>query len=406
MLNNKSSMRGVSMIENVGYKCVGCGACAPACKNKCIEIRPNHEGFLYPVVDKQDCVNCNLCDKVCPVLYEGKTSNIHDAEVYGIRARTDYEDDIYRSASAGVFYFLAKHIIEQGGYVFGAVFDNNHCVKHICGRSIIDIGRMQNSKYVQSDTRGVFETVKNILVRDPSAYVLFCGTPCQCLGLRAFVGEEYNHLYIVDVLCRGVPSPRAFKKYLSYLETVKKEKVQDYQFRVKHKGWNYHGYMSSYVKFNNHYWPTVCDPYMSSFLKMNDYRESCYMCPYNTRMKASDITLADFADIRDIAPDFYTKAGCSKAFVHNAKGHHLLRSIDNYIESFALNGKEIQKAHIFADKKRNRPRIRDTIYTDIDNLDDKTYVETKLKRSVSWRSVLRFYTPPIIRKALHRISRR
>ena len=241
------------MIDNIGKDCVGCGACASVCKKQCIEMSTDEEGFLYPQVHYEKCVQCGLCESVCPALNtQDYLRNIKDAEIFGVRSKQEYRNYIIKSASAGVFYFLAKSIIDQGGYVFGAVFDETWAVKHICGRTIDDVEKMQNSKYVQSNTTGIFAEVECVLQKDAASPVLFCGTPCQCLGLKSFLRKEYENLYLVDLVCHGVPSPLAFKKYLHYLERTREEPINDYQFRCKYKGWNYHGYMSSYVKYNSH----------------------------------------------------------------------------------------------------------------------------------------------------------
>ena len=386
------------MIETIGSRCVGCGACVSACAKNCIEFRPDEEGFLYPFVDKDKCINCDACDKVCPVLYKGDVHDIMDAKSIGIRPNTDNEKKVTKSASGGAFYLIAEKLIEQGGYVFGAVFDDDHRVRHICGRTIDDVKRMQNSKYVQSDISGIYEKIKDILKKDHDAKVLFCGTPCQCAGLKSFIGKEYDNLYILDLVCHGVPSPLAFEKYLKYLEKTKGEKVSDYQFRCKHKGWNYHGYMSSFVKFNNHYWPTVKDPYMSCFFKMNDYRESCYTCRYNNSLKVSDMTLSDFAGVRELAPDFFSKAGCSQIFIHTEKGFGLFDSIKENIDFVELGVGVHEGYHTILTKERKRPKARDIVYKNINKLSDKEFVESNMLRYVSKKSILRFYMPYSLRK--------
>ena len=239
------------MINRVGNQCIGCGACETSCNLGCIDLIPNDEGFLYPIVDIEKCINCNKCESVCPVLSNKYKCSIFDAEIYGVKPKKNYENLVLKSASGGVFYFLAKYFVECGGYVFGAVFDDNYQVKHCCAQSLEEIELMQNSKYVQSDVRNVFQQIHSILSADCNAFVLFCGTPCQCSGLRTYLKKDYQNLLIVDIVCHGVPSPLAFKKYLGYLSKEKKEPLKDYQFRIKLKGWNYKGYMSSYVKYNN-----------------------------------------------------------------------------------------------------------------------------------------------------------
>ena len=388
------------MIENVGNNCIGCGSCESVCGLSCITLKPNEEGFLYPEIDRIKCTQCNICETVCPVLYNGSMHTISDARILGIRPKQEKELEVKQSASAGVFYFIAKKIIESGGLVYGAAFDDNHVVKHICGKTIAEITKMQNSKYVQSDTSGVYKEIGNILRNDKEKNILFCGTPCQCVGLRSYLKQDYNNLYLLDLVCHGVPSPLALKKYLNYLQEEKKEPLKDFQFRYKYKGWNYHGYMSSYVKFNNHYWPTVRDPYMNSFLKMTNYRESCYTCQYNTNIKVSDITLADFAGVKNIAPDFFCKSGCSEIFIHTSKGDKLFKLITDQIESINLTQEQLKGYHTILTQKRNRPAIRDSIYKGITDNDDKSFVNNNLKKTITAKSILRFYIPDPIRRIL------
>ena len=397
---NKKASGEIAMIDKIGDKCIGCGACESACTFDSINLLPNNEGFLYPVVDKNKCINCNVCDSVCPVLFNGLTHDIANAEIIGIGSKKENEQEIIKSASAGVFFFIAKHIIESGGYVYGAVFDNNHKVKHICGKTIDDLKKMQTSKYVQSDTTEIYKNIQIALRKNVEKPILFCGTPCQCVGLKSFLHQDYKNLYLLDLVCHGVPSPLAFKKYLGYLQETKKEPCEDFQFRCKHKGWNYHGYMSSYVKYNKHYWPTVCDPYMSSFLKMTNYRESCYSCQYNTQIKVSDITLADFAGVRKIAPDFFRKSGCSEIFIHTDKGNELFKSIINNIDFIQLKKEQLDGYHSILSKERTRPVIRNSIYKDITTSDNKTFVEKNLKKTIRTKSIIRFYIPDSLRKII------
>ena len=313
-------------------------------------------------------------------------------------AKTEYTEDIKRSASGGVFYFLASYFIEKGGTVFGAVFDQNFNVKHTCAGSMDAVRPMQNSKYVQSDSRGVYKEVKSILDSDPEAYVLFSGTPCQCSGLKSYLRKDYKNLLTADMVCHGVPSPLAFEKYLRYLSVRNKEAVKDYQFRYKLKGWNYRNFMSSYVKFNNNFWPVVHDPYMSAFLSQSDYRECCYSCEYNTTKKAADVTMADFVGVRDIAPDFYSPVGCSELYIHNQKGFDYLENIQPFIECFELSLKQMKGYGKVLKEPRVRKPIRDRIYKDITTMSDKDFVEQRLRETISPKRIVRFYTPLSVRR--------
>ena len=49
-------------------QCCGCSACLHICPKHSISFREDKEGFLYPQVDTSTCVDCGLCENVCPVL--------------------------------------------------------------------------------------------------------------------------------------------------------------------------------------------------------------------------------------------------------------------------------------------------------------------------------------------------
>ena len=45
-------------------ECCGCSACIQKCPKQCISLQEDNEGFLYPLVDKENCIDCGLCEKV------------------------------------------------------------------------------------------------------------------------------------------------------------------------------------------------------------------------------------------------------------------------------------------------------------------------------------------------------
>lgn len=45
--------------------CCGCGGCYSICPAGAIQMEPDTEGFLYPVIDKEKCILCHKCLKVC-----------------------------------------------------------------------------------------------------------------------------------------------------------------------------------------------------------------------------------------------------------------------------------------------------------------------------------------------------
>ena len=48
--------------------CCGCNACGDICAHHAITFKTDNEGFWYPEVDTGKCINCGLCEKVCPII--------------------------------------------------------------------------------------------------------------------------------------------------------------------------------------------------------------------------------------------------------------------------------------------------------------------------------------------------
>lgn len=165
---------------------------------------------MYPRVNESLCVNCGLCNKVCPII------NVED---YALPTSTPvfaaYNKDAEQrktSSSGGIFTLLASDIIGRCGVVFGAAFDKKWNVVHCYADKVSQIEPLKRSKYVQSRIGNSYKDVKAFLTNGKQ--VLFVGTPCQIAGLRRYLRKEYENLITVDVVCHGVPSPMIWQKYL------------------------------------------------------------------------------------------------------------------------------------------------------------------------------------------------
>jgi len=216
-------------------KCNGCHACYNACPKHCIEMKADNLGFLYPVVNEVECVNCNICEKVCPILSD-RTKNTHALQI-GYAAYNSDEAIRLESSSGGVFTLLAEYILQNGGIVIGASMkEDNKGVHHIVVDNINDLEKLRTSKYVQSEIGNTYKKAQNALKN--GKLVLFTGTPCQIGGLYSYLGQDYDNLYTQDLICHGVPSPYIWKKYVEMRETQFAAKLRRTNFRHKKYGWN------------------------------------------------------------------------------------------------------------------------------------------------------------------------
>lgn len=199
-------------IEKIGSDCSGCSLCVQVCGKKCISMQSNNEGFLYPIIDHSKCVDCGLCYKKCPCNGEHERAKTNP-QYYA--AANNNSEDLLNSSSGGLFIAMSKAILKGGGYVCGCVFDKNMKAVHICTNKIQEVERMMGSKYVQSTIEDCLPKVKELLVAGHK--VLFTGTACQNAAVKEYIKNRDN-LYLVDILCHGVPSPLFFSKYVDFLE--------------------------------------------------------------------------------------------------------------------------------------------------------------------------------------------
>lgn len=304
-------------------KCSGCGACVQLCPKMAVSLCANDEGFLYPKIDGSLCVNCGLCEKNCPVNHVGNDDeNFSEKKAFACIAN----DEVIReeSSSGGMFTVLAENIIEEGGIVFGAEFDEDFSVKFGWTDSVEGLGRFRGSKYLQARTENSFGECKKFL--EGGRKVLFTGTPCQIAGLKAFLKKDYENLYTVDFICHGVPSAELWQKYVKYREKKSASRTVKTAFRRKNDGWKLYSLSFTFANDSEYRQPFTKDKYLQIFLKDNALRESCYRCSFRGDNHKSDLTIADFWGIEAVCPEFFDDRGTSLLIVQNEKGKELFDS--------------------------------------------------------------------------------
>lgn len=316
-------------------KCCGCYACASACPKKCISMVSDEEGFWYPQVKEADCIRCGRCEKICPVLHDGKTDNAPTAYA------AYYQNEKIRmeSSSGGVFTLFAESILRRGGVVFGACFDARFQVIHDYTETIEGLSKFRGSKYMQSRIGNAYNQAREFLAQGRT--VLFSGAPCQIAGLRAFLGKEYDNLFCLDIICHGVPSPKAWERYFVWQEKRADSKAQNVSFREKAKGWKQYCIVIAFENQKIYRRLFSEDPFMGAFLNDLSLRPSCYDCAFKKRNRESDATLADFWGIEAIVPEMSDDKGTSLLIVNSEKGNRLLARV---LQNLVLQPVELEKA--------------------------------------------------------------
>lgn len=337
-------------------KCCGCGACASVCPEKCITFAADGEDFLCPSVDAKKCVGCNACERVCPMLSEPEKNT-------AVRAfaviNTDKEVRM-KSSSGGVFGLLAEYVLAHGGAVFGAAFDKDFAVRHICALNADELPLLFGSKYVQSDTTGLFETVKQFL--DSDRQVLFSGTPCQVSGLKKSLGKNYPNLLTVELVCHGVPSPAAWQKYLDFTKKKYSAEPCSVNFRSKVSGWKKYSVEILFKNGKTMREGVADNLYMKAFLRNLSLRPSCYNCPFKGLERVSDITLADFWGVEHVCPNMDDGLGTSLVLVNSKRGLSSFEKLGSRVRVTETDASEAVKYNSAAVKSVARPENRDEFF--------------------------------------------
>lgn len=328
--------------------CTGCGACYNACPKSAIKMVENSEGFLYPQVDSKLCINCGLCKKTCPTANQEKNKNTSKPTSYAVMA----SDEIRLSgvSSGGASPVFMKKILKQGGYVVGAIYDDDWRIIHSVSNNLNDIDKFKGSKYYQSNTKNVYQEVKKLLLENK--FVLFTGTPCQIAGLKSFLKKDYENLLTVDIVCHGVPSYKTFEMFVQNLFTQEGEKLEAVDFRSKRYGWGPKLTTTTITNIREHACYNHEHSFMTAFLRNFSIRNSCFTCPFQKTPRQGDITIGDFWRVAKYDKKLDDKKGTSLVVINNDKG---CKFFDSVKSEFKLVEKVPYKYAVKGNKTLVRP---------------------------------------------------
>ena len=341
------------MIDKLSTKeCTLCGSCADACPTGAISFKKEYLDFRYPQIDGGKCVSCGLCEKVCPVLTADGSALLGQPRAY---AAKNPDDAIRRkSSSGGIFWALAKTVLDQGGYVCGAVFDEDFRVYHSVSDKEADVRKMIGSKYAQSDLTGVYQ--KNKALLREGKVVLFTGCPCQVAALRSFLGGDHEKLFTADLICHGTPSNVMLRAYLDHQEKKHGSKVRTICFRDKKYGWHRSAVRILFENGAEYCTPIGADAFMGGFLGGVYLKECCYECSFKHYRSGSDLTLGDFWGAEATRPELDDNTGLSAVLVHTAKGENLLHQCGSDVWTAELEGVVRFNRNLVGPTKKNPDR--------------------------------------------------
>ncbi len=347
--------------------CCGCNACGDICGKQAITFKTDNEGFWYPEVDMEKCVDCGLCEKVCPIINinELKKNDLPQSICYAAEHKN--LEVVFGSTSGGLFSALAEKIYKDKGYVGGAIFNDDFTVRQIISSTKDDLRNIRGSKYIQSDFSGFYKEVKRLLKNNEK--VLVCGGPCQMAALRAFLGKDCDNLIIIDYICLGINSPKVWRKYLESVEDQYGAKIVKVRAKSKELGWRRLTYKFTLSDGREIFQPVDECAFQKGYIHANCYcRPSCYECKFKGYPRISDITLADFWGISAKPLTMDKNLGTSLVMVNSEKGNHFFESIKSRLNYESISLSQAEKGNLALKKSLVSKVDRREFFSDLEKM--------------------------------------
>lgn len=358
-------------------QCCGCNACGDVCAKHAITFKTDIEGFWYPEVNKDLCTDCGLCERSCPVLnIHQLKKNDYDKPAHTLAAVNKNMHVRWNSTSGGAYTALAEVMLEQGGYVSGAIYNDGFTgVHNYVSNNPDDLEKLRSSKYLQSNAEGLYAEIRDLLRKGEK--VLACGTPCQMAALRGYLRKDYNNLIIVDFICRGVNSPKVYRAYLDSLEKKFGSKVVYVKAKNKELGWRNLTRKVTFENGQSYYGVHMEDDFRRGYHTNVFCRPSCYECQFKGFPRIADITIADYWGIEKVDPNMDNDIGTSMILLNSKKGEEYFEHCEKKLEYIETPFDSILGGNIALRKPIEPAKIdREAFFRDLD-AHDFEYVTQK-----------------------------
>lgn len=379
--------------------CTACSACYNVCPNGAITMRVDAYGESHPCIDEAHCIQCGLCEKVCPGLDSGRLQRNGKPTIYccWLKDATRRKE----STSGGAAFAISQAIIQKGGHVWGAAYNEHMDVIYTEANSINELKVIQKSKYAQCIVDDAFRKIKKEL--DAGEFVLFAGTGCHVMGLKAYLRKDYAKLYAMDLVCHGVPGQGVFKKYKEWIEEKYGDSMVAYIPRPKREsdgqelGW----YALAKFRHKGDMRLTGMDnSYFVGFQHNLYLRSACHSCRANGEERYSDFTVADFWGLGKVAPfkPYRERTlGISMLALNSEKAIQLFDELKDEMVYELRSYKEASFSNTQYYKSAIPSPLRNQFRTDFakmswEELVDR-YMQTSIKEKILYS--IKKFTPPI-----------
>ena len=369
-------------------ECCGCNACGDVCSKKAISFKTDNEGFWYPEVDMQSCIDCGLCEKVCPIIQADKLKKNDFDTPKCFAAQNKNLESLFNSTSGSAFAAFAEKVYKDKGFVGGAIFNEDYSVRQFISNDKEDLEQLRNTKYVQSNSEGFYVEVQKQLKEGNK--VLVCSLPCQMAALRSFLRKDYENLIIVDMICLGINSPRILPAYLHWKEEQHGSKLVYYKAKNKELGWRQ---LTTKMVFENgdvEYDKQDTNYFTQGFISTHAFaRPCCYECKFKGTPRIADITIGDFWGAeRYVGKEYDHDLGTSVIMVNSQKGLDFYESVRSKFREKEIKFEDVVVSNKALISSLSKPTFdRAQLYEDLTNLPfgefAKKYVKLPAERKQS-----------------------
>lgn len=378
----------ISVLNKV--ECCGCNACGDACPKQAITFKTDNEGFWYPEVDMEKCIYCGLCEKVCPIINvkELKKNDLPESICYAAEHKN--LEVVFDSTSGGLFSALADIMYKSNGYVGGAVFNEDFkSVRQFISNDKKDLPRLRSSKYLQSSLEGFYSQVRDLLKAGEE--VLVCGSPCQMAALRSFLRKDYENLIIADYICRGINSPKVWRKYLDSYEERYGSKVVYCKAKSKEYGWRNLTQKVILANGKAYYETKDQSNFTKGYLQTGVYcRPSCYDCKFKGYPRIADITLADFWGIENVNRSMEKNLGTSLVMINSKKGEAYFEQVKKRINYVEVPFNSIEAGNRSLNLSVDPPKVsREEFFADLDKMSFLQIADKYIKNRLGKKALIK-----------------